>query len=224
MGSYDFARRYFRNRCFFLFLRLLRCFSSAGSLRMTMDSSYGTWCLTMWVSPFGYLRINGYLLLPAAFRSLSRPSSAPSARASALRPFCLTAPHTHSVACAGFFRNFRFSLVLYLFGYLSVSSMSLPIRQLSLTHSFFGIQFSRYFLRKLCASDPSSGIWTPSRDLLKTYFIESPAATYLPGRLLSKYSRPYGSLPSCSVWVRVLLPYASPPDISSSLTLSDKNS
>ena len=152
LGSYDFARRYFRNRCFFLFLRLLRCFSSAGSLRMTMDSSYGTWCLTMWVSPFGYLRIYGYLLLPAAFRSLSRPSSAPSARASALRPFCLTAPHTHSVACAGFFRNFRFSLVLYLFGYLSVSSMSLPIRQLSLTHSFFGMQFSRYELANFLAN------------------------------------------------------------------------
>ena len=28
LGSSDFARRYFRNRCFFLFLRLLRCFSS----------------------------------------------------------------------------------------------------------------------------------------------------------------------------------------------------
>ena len=33
------------------------------------------------VSPFGYLRINGYLLLPAAFRSLSRPSSSPDAKA-----------------------------------------------------------------------------------------------------------------------------------------------
>ena len=41
LGSSAFARRYLRNRCFFLFLRLLRCFSSAGSLRMTMDSSYG---------------------------------------------------------------------------------------------------------------------------------------------------------------------------------------
>ena len=30
LGSSNFARRYFRNRCFFLFLRLLRCFSSAG--------------------------------------------------------------------------------------------------------------------------------------------------------------------------------------------------
>ena len=38
----------------------------------------------MWVSPFRYLRINGYLLLPEAFRSLSRLSSAPGAKASAL--------------------------------------------------------------------------------------------------------------------------------------------
>ena len=30
LGSSHFARRYFGNRCFFLFLRLLRCFSSAG--------------------------------------------------------------------------------------------------------------------------------------------------------------------------------------------------
>ena len=36
------------------------------------------------VAPFGNLRINGYLLLPVAYRSLSRPSSAPSAKASAL--------------------------------------------------------------------------------------------------------------------------------------------
>ena len=95
LGSSDFARRYFRNRCFFLFLRLLRCFSSAGSLRMTMDSSYGTWSLSMWVSPFGDLRITRYLLFPAAYRSLSRPSSAPSARASTLRSFCLTASSVH---------------------------------------------------------------------------------------------------------------------------------
>ena len=41
------------------------------------------------VSPFGYLRVNGYLLLTAAFRSLSRPSSALSAKASSLRPYQL---------------------------------------------------------------------------------------------------------------------------------------
>ena len=36
------------------------------------------------VSPFGYPRIVAYLQLPKAFRSLSRPSSAPSAQASSL--------------------------------------------------------------------------------------------------------------------------------------------
>ena len=43
----------------------------------------------MRVSPFRYPRLSGYLLLPAAFRSLSRLSSAPSAKASALCPSSL---------------------------------------------------------------------------------------------------------------------------------------
>ena len=41
------------------------------------------------VSPFRYLRINGYLLLPEAFRSLLRLSSALSAKASTLRSLLL---------------------------------------------------------------------------------------------------------------------------------------
>ena len=39
------------------------------------------------VSPFGHPRIKGYLLLPVAFRSLSRPSSAPDAKAFPLRSY-----------------------------------------------------------------------------------------------------------------------------------------
>ena len=39
----------------------------------------------MWVSPFRDLRVTGYLLLAAAYRSLSRLSSALSAKASTLR-------------------------------------------------------------------------------------------------------------------------------------------
>ena len=39
------------------------------------------------VSPFGNPRIEGYLHLPAAYRSLSRPSSAPSAKAFPLCSF-----------------------------------------------------------------------------------------------------------------------------------------
>ena len=81
LASFHFARRYFGNRCFFLFLRLLRCFSSAGSLRMTMDSSYDDSVLRCRVAPFGNPRLESYLRLPVAYRSLSRPSSAPDAKA-----------------------------------------------------------------------------------------------------------------------------------------------
>ena len=87
LGSSAFARRYSQNRCFFLFLRLLRCFSSPGSLCMTMDSPCSDGGLLRRVSPFRYLRIIGYLLLPEAFRSLSRLSSALSAKASTIRSF-----------------------------------------------------------------------------------------------------------------------------------------
>ena len=38
LGFSDFARHYFRNHCCFLFLRVLRCFSSPGSPCITMDS------------------------------------------------------------------------------------------------------------------------------------------------------------------------------------------
>ena len=89
LGSSAFARRYLRNRVFFLFLRVLRCFSSPGSLPYVMDWRMDAWGLLMRVSPFRHLRITGYLLLPEAFRSLSRLSSALSAKASTLRSFLL---------------------------------------------------------------------------------------------------------------------------------------
>ena len=81
LGSSDFARRYFRNRSFFLFLALLRWFSSGGSLCMTMDSSCSDGGSLRRVSPFRDPRITGYVLLPVAYRSLSRLSSALSAKA-----------------------------------------------------------------------------------------------------------------------------------------------
>ena len=74
-----------RITCCFLFLRLLRCFSSPGSPPYVMDWRMDDGGFLRRVSPFRYLRINGYLLLPEAFRSLSRPSSALSAKASTLR-------------------------------------------------------------------------------------------------------------------------------------------
>ena len=49
------------------------------------DSMHVDWILSSRVAPFGNPRINGYLLLPEAYRSLSRPSSAPDAKAFSLR-------------------------------------------------------------------------------------------------------------------------------------------
>ena len=90
LGSFPFARRYLGNRqIFFLFLRLLRCFSSPGSLPYVMDWRMDDWSPSSRVSPFRHLRIKDYLHLPAAFRSLSRLSSALSAKASTLRSFLL---------------------------------------------------------------------------------------------------------------------------------------
>ena len=89
LGSFHFARRYFGNRCFFLFLRLLRCFSSPGSPRTPMDSAHADWVFPSRVSPFRHLRITRYLPFPGAFRSLSRLSSALSAKASALCSYLL---------------------------------------------------------------------------------------------------------------------------------------
>ena len=84
-----FARRYWGNRSFFLFLALLRCFSSGGSPPCVMYWRMDGCSQCSRVSPFGYLWINGHVPLPTAFRSLSRPSSALSAKASTLCSYLL---------------------------------------------------------------------------------------------------------------------------------------
>jgi hypothetical protein len=73
--------------CYFLLLCLLRCFSSAGLRTMCGMSS------TCRVSPFGNPRIKSYLLIPAAYRSLSRPSSPLRAKASPVYSFLLSSTH-----------------------------------------------------------------------------------------------------------------------------------
>ena len=62
--------------CCFLFLRVLRCFSSPGSPPKAYVFSLGmTGHNPGRVPPFGYPGINARLQLPPAFRSLPRPSS-----------------------------------------------------------------------------------------------------------------------------------------------------
>ena len=100
LGYSPVARRYWGNHFCFLLLQVLRCFSSLRllSLRNGISSIYR-------VAPFGYLRIKGYLHLPAAFRSLSRPSSPVRAQASTIRSCSLLFNHIQ------IFTQYQFSLI-----------------------------------------------------------------------------------------------------------------
>ena len=90
LGSYPFAHHYLGNRSFTFF--------SSWYLDVSVPKvPFNTLCIYvlipkhyLWCVPtFGYPRIIAYLRLPVAFRSLSRPSSASSAKASTIRSFSL---------------------------------------------------------------------------------------------------------------------------------------
>ena len=85
LGSSPVARHYWGNHCYFLFLRVLRCFSSPGSPPQSEDAAPSA----RRVVPFGNPRVEGHLHLTAAYRSLSRPSSPVRAKASAVCPYLL---------------------------------------------------------------------------------------------------------------------------------------
>ena len=86
LGSYAFARHYLRNHFCFLFLRVMRCFSSPGSPRALRGAAIACGGLPH-SEIHGY---NGYLPLAVAYRSLSRPSSPPRAKASFMCPSLLS--------------------------------------------------------------------------------------------------------------------------------------
>ena len=70
-----------------------------------------------WVVPFGNHRVKGYLLLTGAYRSLSRPSSPPRAKASAVRPSILSrSTTTLKCRCGSYFQLY------FLFSILSLKS------------------------------------------------------------------------------------------------------
>ena len=94
-------------------------------------------CIHLWilkhylkcVPAFGNLRIIGYLLLPAAYRSLSRPSSAPDAKAFPLRSFQLDLSNHLLILkvelCRQFNRIFEIVIVTHLY---DVPQLKLKIR------------------------------------------------------------------------------------------------
>ena len=90
LGCSAFARHYLRNHSCFLFLGVLRCFTSPGiALKPYFIQTPATPHYQRRVSPFGYLRIKACLPLPEAYRSLPRPSSPSDAKASIVCPFTL---------------------------------------------------------------------------------------------------------------------------------------
>lgn len=81
-----FARHYLRNQFLFLFLRLLRCFTSPGfaMFLLCIHRNSSRYYPTQ-VTPFGHRRVKAYLPLSVAYRSLSRPSSPIGTKASMMR-------------------------------------------------------------------------------------------------------------------------------------------
>ena len=101
-----------------------------------MDSVKVDWGLLSRVSPFRYPRINRYLLLPVAFRSLSRLSSALSAKASTLRSYSLNLFGSrfvclawHTFNCFSVLTNY-FCLLFDVFSFLFDSQYSIFKEQL----------------------------------------------------------------------------------------------
>ena len=110
----------------FPFLRLLRCFSSSGWPPIKVDRPPAGR-----VSPFGHPRIKGRSRLPAAFRSLPRPSSPPGAKASPVRLTVLVAyracPAALAAAGSEYPRSLFLSLIVFSFVFPSILSKNLVL-------------------------------------------------------------------------------------------------
>ena len=96
LGSSAVARHYPRNHICFLFLRLLRCFSSP-----RLPLSLGDGSSNHRVAPFGHLWIAPCQRVPTAFRRLPRPSSPSEATGIPQTPFCCVANHAFSTHING---------------------------------------------------------------------------------------------------------------------------
>ncbi len=72
LASSDFARHYSRNHCCFLFLWVLRCFTSPRSLHAPYEFRYGSPRITRGgVSPFGDPRITARLSAPRGLSQIT---------------------------------------------------------------------------------------------------------------------------------------------------------
>ena len=120
-----------------------------------------SWFFIMSVSTFGNLRIEAYLQLPAAYRSLSRPSSAPDAKAFTLCSYSLELPSEFSSAVLFELLEFHWTFVLvfffavkrfdpfYVFSFRPVEIFISILGNCSSLPKFFGKTYSNLFI-KMC--------------------------------------------------------------------------
>jgi hypothetical protein len=115
LGCSDFARHYFRNHGCFLFLWVLRWFTSPGSLHTPMYSAYGNPCSHGLGSPIRIFPDHRLLAPPRDFSQLATSFFAylrqgiPTHALSSLT-IKLT-PYTESVLSFHYLRRFRFALL-----------------------------------------------------------------------------------------------------------------
>ena len=119
-----------------------------------MDWRMDGWSPSNRVSPFRHLRIKDYLHLPAAFRSLSRLSSALSAKASTLRSFLLDYSILVIIALITFVTNF-WSVTYYSLKNFTVITMSWSNRYLIILS--FCMKFSKYISQQILFSSADNG-------------------------------------------------------------------
>ena len=129
-----------------------------------MYSVKDLWFFTIGVSPFGNPRVKGYFHLSVAYRRLSRPSSALSAKAFTLRsfsleqPFCLFSwiflnPNKFSFFCLSFANNclgckLKDLLVLLIHCCLSPSDYYLNSTKLFWSYYFSNYSYTLYLYGK----------------------------------------------------------------------------
>ena len=149
----------------------------------------------MWVPPFGYPRIKGYLLLPVAFRSLSRLSSALSAKASTLRSFLLDLVQqiNRSVKVL----SSSFEKASSLFPPSVASAGVLLLDRIHSDHTFelskllLGLMFDVLYYLSVCSFQRTCYPFKIRSQRIR--FFVCLAATYLPVPSPAEYFRPSGS-------------------------------
>ena len=118
------------------------------------------WILSSRVAPFGNLRIKGYLLLTVAYRSLSRPSSAPDAKAFPLLSYLLDQSKTvlsvlSCELCRQFFREIVIVTHLYDVPQLKYASVSFQTQNLSVALLHFVLYCSVFKVHSVVANSAS---------------------------------------------------------------------